>query len=266
MPITTEKYDQLKIDKLKHLLTELAGKGQARPFEIFVDGLKVVPKTEDVKEFENYEYYINEDSEKIRILIYYSITSPRNDQYVYYIQRGKIDKPMNGLGDLDGIIQEKLEARDREHEARQIKQELEETKKQLEEAEQYAEQLEQQLEQANNNKHKLGKLDLVELGSLVLERMGAKNVSALEKIGLGGLVPPSVTEPQTEPVAASFEKQEQSPTTEQRHIELLQQLESIFDNDQLGMVMQIIGKFAEEPSHLETVAGLLNLEVKKENI
>ena len=266
MPITTEKYDQLKIDKLKHLLTELTSKGQARPFEIFVDGLKVVPKTEDVKEFENYEYYINEDSEKIRILIYYSITSPRNDQYVYYIQRGKIDKPMNGLGDLDGIIQEKLEARDREHEARQIKQELEETKKQLEEAEQYAEQLEQQLEQANNNKHKLGKLDLVELGSLVLERVAAKNVATLEKIGLGGLVAPPVTEHQAEPVAASFEKTQPVASQEKRHIELLQQLESIFDDRQLEIVMQIIGKFAEEPSHLETVAGLLNLEVKKENI
>ncbi len=150
MPITTEKYDQLKIDKLKHLLTELAAKGQARPFDIFVDGLKVVPKTEDVKEFENYEYYINEDSEKIRILIYYSLTSPRNDQYVYYIQRGRIEKPLSGLGELDGIIQEKLEARDREHEARQIKQELEETKKQLEEAEQYAALREEPSEQANS--------------------------------------------------------------------------------------------------------------------
>lgn len=265
MPITTEKYDQLKIDKLKHLLTELAAKNQARPFEIFVDGLKVVPKTEDVNEFENYEYYINEDSEKIRILIYYSITSPRNDQYVYYIQRGKLDKPMNGLGDLDGIIQEKLEARDREHEARQIKLELEETKKQLEEAEQYADILEKQLEQANSYKHKLGKLDLVELGSLVLERIAIKNPVALDRMGLGNIVAPSANEQIPEPVEASFEKQVQTQTPEQRHIELLQQLESIFNEDQLELVMRIIGKFAEEPTHLQTVAGLLNIEIKPEN-
>ncbi|MBN8877055.1 MAG: hypothetical protein J0I32_05870 [Sphingobacteriales bacterium] len=264
MPITTEKYDQLKIDKLKHLLTELAAKGQARPFEIFVDGLKVVPKTEDVKEFENYEYYINEDSEKIRILIYYSLTSPRNDQYVYYIQRGRIEKPLSGLGELDGIIQEKLEARDREHEARQIKQELEETKKQLEEAEQYAELLEKQLEQANSNKHKLGKLDLVELGSLVLERMAAKNAGALERMGLGGIVAAPVTEAIAEPVAASFEKQQHAHQPEQRHIELFQQLESVFNNEQLEIVMQIIGKFATEPTHLQTVASLLNIDIKNE--
>jgi hypothetical protein len=44
MPVTNDKYDQLKIDKLKHFLEDMASKGQAKPFEIFVDNLKVVPK------------------------------------------------------------------------------------------------------------------------------------------------------------------------------------------------------------------------------
>ncbi|MBN8865854.1 MAG: hypothetical protein J0H92_20945 [Sphingobacteriales bacterium] len=263
MPVTTEKYDQLKIDKLKHLLTELAAKGQARPFEIFVDGLKVVTKTEDVKEFENYEYYINEDTEKIRILIYYSLTSPRNDQYCYYIQHSRQTKPLNGLGDLDGIIQEKLEARDREHEARLIKQELEQTKKQLEEAEEYAEELERQLEQARDNKHKLGKLDLVELGSAVLERMAVKNAGALEKMGLAGLVTPPAVDPGIEQPAASYEKQAPEEKSDRTaYVALLEQLDAVFDETQLEMVMQVIRQFAEEPSHLQTVAQLLNIETK----
>lgn len=264
MPVTTEKYDQLKIDKLKHFLTEMAAKGQVRPYEIFVDGLKVVPKTEDVKEFENYEYYINEDTEKIRILIYYSLTSPRNDQYCYYIQQTKAGKPLNGLGDLDGIIQEKLEARDREHEVRLMKQELEETKKQLEEAEEYSEELERQLEDARSNKHKLGKLDLVELGSAVLERMATKNAAALEKMGLAGLVvAPPADSASMETTTASFEKQPEegkSPTA--GYLALLQQLDAVFEEAELETVMQVIRKFAEEPSHLQTVAGLLNIETK----
>jgi hypothetical protein len=41
MPVTNDKYDQLKIDKLKHFLQEMAAKGQPRPFEIFVDNLKM---------------------------------------------------------------------------------------------------------------------------------------------------------------------------------------------------------------------------------
>lgn len=265
MPITTEKYDQLKIDKLKHLLTDLKDKGQGRPFEIYVDGLKVVPKTEDVKEFENYEYYINEDSEKIRILIYYSLTSPRNDQYVYYIQRGKIDKPLNGLGELEGIIQEKLEARDREHEARQLKQELEDTKRQLEEAEEYTEQLEQQLEVAKSNKHKLGNLDLVDLGGKMLGHAFTQNAAFFERFGLGGLIAPPMTKQTAEVTEASYEKQEQGNQPEHEYGAFLEHLESVFNHEQLKTLIQIINKFAEEPGHLSTVAGLLNIEVKKEN-
>ena len=69
MPVTNDNYDQLKIDKLKHFLEEMASKGHPRPYEIFVDNLKVIPKTDDPKEFDNHEYYMNEDTEKIRILI-----------------------------------------------------------------------------------------------------------------------------------------------------------------------------------------------------
>jgi hypothetical protein len=263
MPVTNEKYDQLKIDRLKHFLTDMEAKGQPRPYEIFVDGLKVVPKTEELKEFENYEYYINEDTERIRILIYNTAASPRNDQYCFYMQPVKAPGSLNGLGNLDGIIQEKLEARDREHEVRLMKQELEETKKQLEEAEEYSEELERQLALAKNNKHKLGNLDLVELGSVVLERMAAKNVATLEKIGLAGLVTPSIDPASTETTSASFEKQHKDEKPLQAgYLSLLQQMDAVFGNQELEMVMQIIQKFSEEPSHLQTVAELLNIETK----
>lgn len=100
MPVITEHYDQLKIDKLKHYLEMQAQKGNAVPFELFVDNLKVVPRTEDPKEFDNYEFYMNEDTEKLRILIYGYGQSPRNDQYCFMVQKNKIDKGLNGLGRL----------------------------------------------------------------------------------------------------------------------------------------------------------------------
>lgn len=266
MPVTNDKYDQLKIDKLKHFLIEMAAKGLPRPYEIFVDALKVVPKTEDPKEFDTYEYYMNEDTEKIRILIYNSAATPRNDQYCYYVQQNKPEKPLNGLGDLDGIIQEKLSARDREHEARLIKEELEETKMQLEEAEDYAEDLERQLEEAKSNKYKLGKLDLVELGGVVLEKLAIKNAGTLEKIGLAGLVHAGtpVEAPVQETTMASFQKKaEETSDLKPEYLEyipLLQQLDTAFEQKQLETVMKIIGKFSEEPEQLQTVAELLNIE------
>jgi len=268
MPVTNDKYDQLKIDKLKHFLEEMAAKGNARPFEIFVDNLKVVPKTEDPKDFDNYEYYMNEDTEKIRILIYNSRHTPRNDQYCYYVQQNKQERPLNGLGDIDNIIQEKLSARDREHEMTQLKTELEETKKQLEEAEEYAEVLEKQLEESKNNKYKLGKLDLVELGGVVLENLAVRNSPMLEKIGLGGLFGannPQLEQSKSEETEASFQKKtndtgELKPEHLQ-YIPVLQQLDNAFDTPNLEIVMQVLGKFSEEPAQLKTVAELLNIQI-----
>ena len=266
MPVTNDKYDQLKIDKLKYFLQEMAAKGQPRLFEIFVDNLKVVPKTEDTKDFDNYEYYMNEDSEKIRILIYNSPASPRNDQYCFYLQKNKAETSLNGLGEIENMIQEKLSARDREHELTRLKQDLEETKKQLEESEEYAEGLELQLEDAKSNKYKLGKLDLVELGGAVLEKLAVKNSPALEKIGLGGFAGSNVQSTVTPPeeTEASFQKKTDNSINQLKpehlqYIPVLQQLDSAFDQANLEIVMQVIGKFSEDPEQLKTVAELLNI-------
>jgi len=267
MPVTNDKYDQLKIDKLKHFLEEMAAKENARPFEIFVDNLKVVPKTEDPKDFDNYEFYMNEDTEKIRILIYNSRFTPRNDQYCFYVQQNKHEKPLNGLGDIDNLIQEKLSARDREHEMTQLKTELEETKKQLEEAEEYADVLEKQLEESKANKYKLGKLDLVELGGVVLENLAVRNSPALEKIGLGGLFGAGnqqLEQPRIEETEASFQKKTSNAgdlkPEHLQYIPVLQQLDNAFDAPNLEIVMLVLGKFSEEPAQLKIVAELLNIQ------
>ena len=267
MPVTNDNYDQLKIDKLRHFLEEMAGRGHARPYEIFVDNLKVVPKTEDPKDFDNYEYYMNEDTEKIRILIYNSAATPRNDQYSFYVQKNKTDnQSSNGLGEIETIVQEKLSARDKEYELNQLKKELEETKQQLEEAEDYADQLEQQLAEAKTNKYKLGKLDLVELGGVVLENLAIKNSLALEKIGLSGLIATnkSTEETKIEETQASFQKKSETNNDLKpeylQYIPVLQNLDQAFEKQDLEIVMQILQKFAEEPSHLKTVAELLNIQ------
>src|ERR1700756_4164368 len=139
MSVTTEGYDQLKIDKLKLYLQTQAEKGNARYYEIFVDNLKAVHKTNDVAEFDSYEDYMNEDTEKIRILIYSTnISSPRNDQYTYKLKKEEA-KQIQVAGSLSGVeietrIEEKLQSHREKWEYEQLKKELEQTKEQLKES------------------------------------------------------------------------------------------------------------------------------------
>lgn len=274
MPVSNENFDQLKVDRLKHFLEDMAAKGQPKPFEIFVDTLKVIPKTEDPKDFDSYEFYLNEDTEKIRILIYNSAHSPRNDQYCFYMQKGGQQKPLNGLGDIDGIIQERLNARDREHEMNRLKEELEETKKQLDEAEEYAEELEKQLEDTKANKFKLGNINFGELASVALEGIVRRNPQMLAKLpggeALAGIIEQDTAEKEKKQLSnspapeseVSFKKKTNETLTEdqKRYIGFLSQLEHAFNQQELEILMKVIQKLSEQPAQLKEVTQLLNIE------
>jgi dihydroneopterin aldolase len=272
MAITNDQYDQLKIDKLRHYLEDMAAKAQSRSYEIFVDSLKVVPRTEDVKQFDSYEYYMNENTEKIRILIYSSSVSPRNDQYCFYVQQHKGGKGLNGLGEIEGMIQEKLEARDREHEMALLRTQLAEAKQELEETEDYAEKLQQELDEVKANKFKLGNINIGELASIALEGMIRRNPQLLTKLpggeALAGIIEQDNEEKQkfiASPSAeteVSFQKASDENKLNPQHLQyipVLQQLDAAFDQEQLKLVMQVLGKFSEDPVHLTTVAELLNI-------
>ncbi len=66
--ITTETYEPVKMERLRHFLESHAERGRPRYFEIFVDNLKVVDRTNDPGSFEDYAMYITEDTRMIKVL------------------------------------------------------------------------------------------------------------------------------------------------------------------------------------------------------
>lgn len=273
MAVTKENFDQFKVDRLKNYLEDMAEKGQPCLYEIFVDSLKVVRKTDDCSDFDNYERYMHEDTEKVRIVIY-SGQSNRNEQYIFYVQN-KPKQEANGLGEIDTIVQKELAARDREHAMDALRKELEETKKQLAEAEEYHQVLEQQLEAERSNQNKR-KLHIGEMLSLALEGMARRNPQWISKVPVVGETLAGIISADNEyqqqqlqapapdaETTASFSKKGMPPTTgsteQLPYIQLLQQLETVFNEEQLALLWQVLTQFMEEPSKLATVAGLLNI-------
>jgi hypothetical protein len=277
MPVKNDKYDQLKIDRLKKYLEDMAAKAQPKFYEIFVDGLKAVPKTDNPADFDGYELYMNEDTEKVRILIYYTANTPRNDQYCFHIQQQNGLSGINGLGNINQMIQEKLDAQKEQIEKDRLVHELEEVKTKLRESEDYAEMLEEQVEQFKSQKFKLGNINLGELASVAMESMMRRNTHLLTKIpggaALAGIIEEDTKEKENQllhPAAAQPEaeatfkpKTEQKPGQEQQgYLEFLQQLNQHFNAPQLEKIMHIIQAFAEDTKQLDTVAELLNIKTE----
>jgi hypothetical protein len=91
--ITAEKFDEIRLEKIKHHLESLIEKGKPRFYEIYVDKLKVVEKTDDLNQFDDYKIYLDGKTKMIKLLLYSSCeSSPRNDKFFFIFNLMMIKK------------------------------------------------------------------------------------------------------------------------------------------------------------------------------
>jgi hypothetical protein len=78
-----QPYKEEALSKLKHWISEMNSRGTKQYYEIFVDGTKVVHKTNEISEFESYLTWIDDDTQFIRVLTYNTKGSHRAKIYEY---------------------------------------------------------------------------------------------------------------------------------------------------------------------------------------
>ncbi|WP_132051851.1 hypothetical protein [Pseudocnuella soli] len=189
--ITQEKYDLVKIERLKHFLESAYEKGKPKFYEVFVDNLKAVDKTSDPEVFDEYLVYMGEDTRMVKILIYTSTENcPRNDKFIFTVTSPEKERDERRKQELSGIeIEEKIHSvvqQEREKmNTELLRKEIAQLKEELEESDTYIEQLEKKLEETRNTKV-TAKENLGEVFSLALENMIRRNTHLLGGIPLVG--------------------------------------------------------------------------------
>ena len=276
MPVIEERYDQNKIDSLKRYLKREADKGRTKDYEVIVDGFKVVSRTDDVEEFDDYEEEIKDNTRNISILIYDGAGTNRNTRYSFALNQDNISpiptKPVNGLGglgEIDEIIQQKLDEKDRDYKITALEKELDETHQKLSEAEEYHEQLQEEINELKAVKKNPMNLQLGEIGASIMDNLLKRNIPQLAGV-LNGIIPPAQAaqaEPQGE---ATFQKQgdpgPQLSEKQQRHLNNLEMMEQAFNEEQLQIAIVILRKLMEYPEQLIPVAQFLNLHNSDEQV
>ena len=196
--ITQEKYDLVKIERLKHYLESAHEKGKPKFYEIFVDNLKAVDKTSDPEAFDEYLVYMSDDTRMVKVLIYTSTENcPRNDKFIFTVTSPEKEREQKIKQELSGIeIEEKIHAvvqqeRDKIN-TELLKKEIEQLQQELEEQEEYVEKLERKIEEVTASKA-TAKENLGEVFSLALENIVRRNTHLLGGIplvgqGLAGIV------------------------------------------------------------------------------
>lgn len=283
MPNSIATYDSTKVERLKHLLNSCKEKGKAKYYEIFVDILKVVEKTDDPAEFDSYLDYMDDDTKELKIVIYNTANSPRNDQYTFQLKANEQQPEKKQPDELSGVdistrIDEKLDVERKKWEMDLLTKECEQLKEKVKEAEEYIEKLEQAYQEAKEQKFKVGNVNFGELASVALEGLIRRNTKLITKLpggeALAGAIEEdnkekekALAEPQYETEATFKKKEPEQPAQvspeDKGRLDVLKLMEEKFNEEQLKSVWSILGCLANNHSQIIPVLELLEPETEK---
>lgn len=179
--IKTEKYNPDRIELIKMNLEQHAEAGNPRFYEIQVDGLKAVSRTQDIKQFDNYELYIDETAERLKIMLFQG-SSMKYDSFIFLCNNSE---PLQGIVPTSLSVEDKINQALRDKELIDVKAKIEELKQELEEAIEYQDTLEEKIAELESQKPEKGERlfnFLLNYGENVMKT----NPQALRKLPLLG--------------------------------------------------------------------------------
>ena len=284
MPIQFDKFDQPKVDNLKSHLELMASKGKSKFYEIFVDALKAVPKTDEPEEFDNYEKYMAPDTAQLKIVIYNSAGSPRNDQYVFLFKAHNREEAMeiglNGMpvktfsyNDISEWREKNTKKTAEQMEIKRLKNEISDLKGMLEEKE---EELGSQSKDLTVARRKADQPS-ISLGKVLsgfandLLQSNVKGISEIPLVGpsLAGMITSQSSavpdQPQLAAAEVSFKRDEDlngSSLSErdQRLLAFGQEVQSQFNQEQFVQIVEILDLLSKDKSELKAVLDYLKDE------
>jgi hypothetical protein len=264
MPLHDLKFDQHKIDSLKRYLQREAEKGRTKDYEIIIDGFRVVSRTDDITEFDDYEQEIKSDTRNISILIFDGPGTNRNTRYSFALQSDSSNRAngsLNGLGEIEQVIADKLAEREREHDLQQVKEQLKATKQELAEAEEYSETLERRIKDMEAQRF-TNAVSIGEVASLVLKSLVKQNISRIPGgqalAGLLGADQPdeNTSSSNSSPAHVSFEKQSDGTGLDeqtQNRLALIEQMQQSFNEQQMVGVFNILDILVAAPDKIDVL-------------
>jgi hypothetical protein len=267
-----EKYDAQRIEMLRNMLAAFAQNGTPYYYEIHVDGLPLVPKTNNIENFDNYQQYVNDTTKKIQFIIYSDNPNDKNKDWHVFTLKPDTES-LNGIADTEKILDEKLKLAGERMESKKVQEKLEDTQKQLQDAEDYIGILEERLEIQKVKPNHFGNLDLGKFTGALIETIVRRNPKLLATVpGLEGIAEAYSSddtksiESEKKEGEAVFTKKDginaKSNLTEeeQGYLEFGKQVAENFEDDEITLLAKIVEALGKDTSQLKLVAELLNVK------
>lgn len=258
----TEKFDSLKLDRIKRMLQVQQHTSKVF-YEILIDGFCIVNKTENLDLFDSYEDLIDDNTKSLEIVTYPAERAKATKKFSFEFQDKFIEKiPEKTLGavEVENIIEKRLAYEREKWEAQSIRNKLADAEEKLEQAEEYIERLHEgidQLKEKNSNNDNL--FNIISIVREYAPHFIGKGKP--EQVAIAG-TPEVATSTEG---SASFKRKEEKEFSglgiseaDQKKLELLQQREKAFTAEELVKIDVIIDELAEQKEAIDVIVDSFN--------
>lgn len=264
--LSKQKYDPVKVSKLAEVLRLHHEKGNAMDYEIILDGLKVVRRTNSPELFSLFENFISADTRLLEV-VFYPGTSNNNEKHLFTFHEEK-EQGLSGV-EIDNRIQEHVQKERKEWEFNLLKKENQDLKDEVEDLEKEVEKLEKEKETIISNQSPL-KGVLGEFGSSFVESFVRRNPNIIKGLPggetLAGLIENDNKQKEETPQedsAVSFQPKSNQPSLsedQQSAIAFVDQLKTQFAKEEFDQVLHILQAMSEEKTRIGSVINHLNIK------
>lgn len=246
-----EKYDPVKLERIKRILEDQKSDGEQIFFEIFLDKLRIVRKTDDLNRFDRFKDYIEDYSRELKVVIYSSEAARNNKSYTFSLkdEKAPMEKPL-GEVDIDSKITQRVTLERERWDAEDTKKKLAATEAKLTEAEEYIESLQETVAKLKEEKSALGGIN----GMLtIVEKVAPHVMPFINKDG-GGTLGAAETKTQE----ATFKRKEDGTgetisEADKKQLEILKQWQKDFTSEEFSKLHIIIKNLAKDKEGIDLI-------------
>jgi len=259
MSFKNQKYSEDKMNKHLEYLKMYEAEGESLDYEILIDGMKAIRRTNNTNRFPMFANFIQEDSQKVELFIFQG-TSNHNDKYTYYLKDGPVED--QSLGDIDHRIEEKVKEAERKWQFSQLQDRNTALEKDIKDLEAEVAALEKENEAIVGSQSPLKGL-LGEVGASFFESFIRNNPQIASRIpggqALAGLLDKEVQNISVEETEATF-KPKSSSAEEEGLLTFARELRQGFRPPEFALVIDILQKLAEDKTQLQPTLNFLTHE------
>jgi len=262
----SKKYSPFNLEQFKNWLRDMKDKGETKYIEVYVDDFKVVSKTDNPDNFDSHEQFVDDETEKIRVLVYNTEKSNRYKQHVFKLKDSS--QQLNGVEvdkKIEDGINKGLKAMEEKLLCDQVKKELEAAQFKLKESEEWNEKLEGIIDETKKKlEDAKGMSDFTSIiKDLALPQILPKKTE--EKTLSGNETP-------KEEASFKMKSSEENALSEDDKffLDFGSKMKSAFSKEEFDVVFDIISEFVKDKTNIKPVTELLNIntnpqKTQKEN-